>query len=949
MPQFSQRDIDTMSSRQTNFPPSQTSDAYDPNLRSVNPTSDEHEQRGEDPNRRKRPNLSSKAESIEDVWAQLEAFQRKAQERKKIDGAAKKKQPMPITSSEPSLRSHQPPASNRRGQSSSSTEDGSAQHDEKHNEQKSGFDPNLFAKLGKLKRGEISASEINKPPPKRIPVPGPHVNGEWTNLHLRVERDPNQIPDLIASGASLDAVNKDGLTLLHKAVFRNDADAVCQLLAAGANPLVCNEKEPSPLAYALVGRKEFAMALAEALPAEALPANAKANVDEDGDTEVHLAVALPEVLYVMLSKGMKDSATANGVTALMSAAKDGKLQSVKYLLGQRPKNEKNSDFLNYLDRTDDGYGVTALSKACRSNHEQIVELLLRHGASLYQPSDQPSLLKLAVDHRNTSLLKLLLDNGAAEYEADLTGLLFKFVNRGQSEAVQALGPYVTLDRQQQYKLLYRWKKNPQPELLAAISPLIDVTVPSVRLMIEDDSFVTVPLKEKSPGLLVAILEFFDQRDTFNYVLQRYISIFLEDQGEGTDPAMGKILLDFALPRFSRLKGDRETVMRLLQLSEKLRDYRLATLIKDGHDSTSLFKKSTIPFSQKWVSDPVMRDFLSDVPNSSSTSKGLWLGKKLVSSVVPARQANNIDGANLSNELIFALKEKSISTALDTVFKDHKLSGLVSQTLKYALEGLVTKLYPDPATRSSAVCRLIIGYCFSTLSDSSRFTEHTATQLMKSDGHWESVKRKVDAEVDEIEGVGSALIGSFAESLSGKEMVPLVTRLILENLNNANAESELSEHFQSTLGLLDTPARRLAAACIRAGQRWRARLPSSAQSSRQSLNMPTVEAHFMQSIGQELRALKAQPKLPDQLAVGLSVVDLDLVPAFQQIVLFQLDLIEQAFDVFEPLPGDTIANFVDRLGQASEAEETSNEERSQDESSESTGSAYLDSEDPYNPS
>ena len=114
-------------------------------------------------------------------------------------------------------------------------------------------------------------------------------------------------------------------------------------------------------------------------------------------------------------------------------------------------------------------------------------------------------------------------------------------------------------------------------------------------------------------------------------------------------------------------------------------------------------------------------------------------------------------------------------------------------------------------------------------------------------------------------------------------------------------------------------------------------------------MPNVEAHFKQSIGQELRALKAQPKLPDQLAVGLSVVDLDLVPAFQQIVLFQLDLIEQSFDVFQPFPGDTIANFVDRLGQTSATEETSDEERSQDQSSESEGSAYLDSEDSYNPS
>jgi hypothetical protein len=944
MRQFSQRDIDTMSSRQTNFPPSQTSDAYDPNLRSVNPTSDEHEQRGEDPNHRKRPNLSSKAESTEDVWAKLDELQRKAQQRKTIEEAAKKSSPVPTSSSEPSLRSHQPPASNRRGQSSSSTENGSAQHDEKHNEQKSGFDPDFFEKLEKQKREEIAVVGINQAGPVPILTPGPCVSGEWTALHLLAAQGRLPISDLITMGASLEAVNEEGLTLLHVAVFRGNRESLRQLLAAGANPLACNSKVPSPIVCALEVKQELALELAKALPD-----GSKANVYKDGDNEVKMAVKLPDVLYVMLSKGMTDRADANGKTALMHAAKLGKLQSVKYLLGQRPQNEKKSDFLDYLDRTDDKYGVTALSIACNKNHVEIVDLLIRHGASLYQPSDQPSLLEFAAKHRNKSLLKLLLENGAAEYEADLTGLLFKAAKHGHVEFVSALVPYANLNHKQQLKILTKWMRHRLPETLAAISPLIPKKSPDVKTMMKSRSFREAPFKDNSPELLVAMLEFFDQRESFNYVLQSYISHFLDDQGVTIDHAMGKILLDFALPRFSRLKGDRETVMRLLQLSEKLRDYRLATLIKDGHDSTSLFKKSTIPFSQKWVSDPVMRDFLSDVPNSSSTGKGRWLGKKLISSVVPARQGINIDGANLSNELIFALKEKSISSALDTVLKDHKLSGLVSQTLKYALEGLVTKLYPDPATRSSAVCRLIIGYCFSTLSDSSRFTEHTATQLMKSDGHWESVKRKVDAEVDEIEGVGSALIGSFTESLSGKEMVPLVTRLILENLNNANAESELSEHFQSTLGLLDTSARRLAAACIRAGQRWRARLPSSAQSSRQSLNMPTVEAHFKQSIGQELRALKEQPKLPDQLAVGLSVVDLDLVPAFQQIVLFQLDLIEQAFDVFEPLPGDTIANFVDRLGQASEAEETSNEEISQDQSSGSTGSAYLDSEDSYNPS
>jgi hypothetical protein len=111
-------------------------------------------------------------------------------------------------------------------------------------------------------------------------------------------------------------------------------------------------------------------------------------------------------------------------------------------------------------------------------------------------------------------------------------------------------------------------------------------------------------------------------------------------------------------------------------------------------------------------------------------------------------------------------------------------------------------------------------------------------------------------------------------------------------------------------------------------------------------MPNVEAHFKQSIGQALLALKQQPKLADQLAVGLSVVDLDLVPAFQQIVFFQQDLIEQAFGVFKALPNDTIANFVGGLVKTSAADETSSEEISLDQSANSEGSAYLDSEDSY---
>ena len=159
---------------------------------------------------------------------------------------------------------------------------------------------------------------------------------------------------------------------------------------------------------------------------------------------------------------------------------------------------------------------------------------------------------------------------------------------------------------------------------------------------------------------------------------------------------------------------------------------------------------------------------------------------------------------------------------------------------------------------------------------------------------------------------------------------------------------MASQFQSTLGLLETPARRLAAACLNAGKRWQDRLPSSAQGSRHRLNFSALEVQFKEWIGQALLGLRRQPRLPDQLAAGLSAVESDLVPAFQQMVFFQLDLIEQAFGVLQPLPGDTLANFVSRFTQNRLPEETSDEAISNDQSTESTGSAYLDSEESYRP-
>ena len=251
--------------------------------------------------------------------------------------------------------------------------------------------------------------------------------------------------------------------------------------------------------------------------------------------------------------------------------------------------------------------------------------------------------------------------------------------------------------------------------------------------------------------------------------------------------------------------------------------------------------------------------------------------------------------------------------------------------------------------------MMIGYCFSTISDDAYFSEHQANQLMQSDEQWQSMRQKVAAEIEALDEVGLTIIDSVTQSLSSERLVPLVTRIILENLDNPNAESELRQDLQSSLGLLDIPARRLTEACLQAGRLWLDRRPSSASHANTRLNMTSVEDFFRQVIGRRLTALRQQPRLPDQLSNSLEQLDVRLASAFHQMVFFQLDLISQAFGVFQPISGDTISNLVDQLGKNGqltdvvEIEITPDADSSTDQRSESSRSAYLDSEDSFNPS
>ncbi len=735
-----------------------------------------------------------------------------------------------------------------------------------------------------------------------------------------------------------------GFTKLHYAIRNKDRELVFQLIRANADLMVFREGYTTPLMYAIAHWPAIVPSLLNEIP----PEKRKSTKQADG-SELQVAVTNTPLLAQLCEAGFRDCADINGVTALIRAAEIGKIDSVRLLLDQA-RNDNDADTLQtYINcKKKSGGKLNALYSAVKNNTPDIAKLLIEAGAERKPPNGK--FLVDIVRNHNIILLKGFLAVFARGTPGMIT-LVWLAAKDSWTDGIDIIEKCFA-EKNIRYDFAY---KNAMEVLVVTLEYCDRPATAAVlrlfkRNLLQPETFISLldltdkNLDSKFFKLLPTVFKDFQTKVELNFSIQIISNQLLSDKKWLKYPQFTRDFIGYAIERIHGENPDKETVMCLLQLSEKVQDYRLATVINHGYTTANFLKTSNIQFDRKWISDPVMRDFLSDVPSNSLLSKGRWLGKKLLSPAFPSRHEIEIDSAGLSNDLIFALREKSISAALDNVFKDHKLSGLVSQALKHALEGLITKLCPDLTMRSHAVCRFIIGYCFSTLSESAYLNNHNGAKLMQSDDHWKNIKDKVNAEIEAVEEAGLAIIDSFAANLSSKHLLPLVTRSTIDSLNKSNAESELSAQFQSALGLLETPAQRLAAACMSAGKRWQSRLPSSAQGANHRFNISDLEAPFKQSIGQALLALKQQPKLPDQIANGLLDIELDLVSAFHQIVFFQIDLIEQAFGVFRPLPGDTIANLVQRLGEASSFDDTSDSERNRRRPSESTDSDPVISEE-----
>lgn len=183
--------------------------------------------------------------------------------------------------------------------------------------------------------------------------------------------DWGQVRTLLDDGAEVNAVQADGMTALHWAVFHDEVEIAKRLLAAGANAKAENRYGVTPLALACTNGSEL-------------------------------------LVQMLLDAGADTNATLRGgETALMTAARTGRTGPVRALLAAGAKVEAQ-------DRKEQ----TALIWAAADGHAAVVEMLIEAGADVHArvKSGFTPLLFAAREGR-IGVVRVLLKTGVDANEA----------------------------------------------------------------------------------------------------------------------------------------------------------------------------------------------------------------------------------------------------------------------------------------------------------------------------------------------------------------------------------------------------------------------------------------------------------------------------------------------------------------------------------------------------
>ncbi|KAJ3499541.1 hypothetical protein NLG97_g247 [Lecanicillium saksenae] len=211
----------------------------------------------------------------------------------------------------------------------------------------------------------------------------------WSTLAGQIE----VMATLLDLDASIDAQNQYGFTALHAAAFTGSLEAARQLIHRGAN---CNIKDKdgwTALQTAIVkGKHELVELLKE--------------VTHDGEKisrQVSQTLSHLDVLYLMQEMAARKATRSVVVSGLRNVINSGWTSRLLALL------EDGAD-INAIDEIG---GMTALTHAAWLGAEDMVSLLLEHGANInLRDRDDRTALHWATEGTYAGLVEILLDHGA---------------------------------------------------------------------------------------------------------------------------------------------------------------------------------------------------------------------------------------------------------------------------------------------------------------------------------------------------------------------------------------------------------------------------------------------------------------------------------------------------------------------------------------------------------
>ncbi len=242
-----------------------------------------------------------------------------------------------------------------------------------------------------------------------------------TALHWASYNDDLESADLlIRNGANVNARNDLGATPLWAACQNGSESMVGRLLTAGANPNAALLLGETPV---MVAARSGSPAVVELLAAQGANVNARA---ARGQTALMWAVAQkhPEVVKVLLANGADIHARSDSWTEVMAVPPHGYLEynraiphgsDTALIFAARVDDLASAKLLvaagaNVND--EDAWGVSAVVLAAHSGFTDVVEFLLEKGANANSDRAGFTALHEAVMRRDENLVKVLLDHGA---------------------------------------------------------------------------------------------------------------------------------------------------------------------------------------------------------------------------------------------------------------------------------------------------------------------------------------------------------------------------------------------------------------------------------------------------------------------------------------------------------------------------------------------------------